>query len=96
MSLEHFGGFLFCPSLIALNSVGNEARDVPRLLCSSQETADLVTFTEEILNRKFHFLCNVMIEGRWLFLQKCSSWMFDWVLKRSLRWCILRNLKAVF
>ena len=24
-----------------------------------QETADLVTFTEEILNEKFHFLCSV-------------------------------------
>ena len=23
-----------------------------------QETKDLVTFTEEILNRKFHFLCS--------------------------------------
>ena len=23
-----------------------------------QETADLVTFTEEILNRKLHFLCS--------------------------------------
>ena len=28
-------------------------------MCSNpQETADLVTFTEEILNGKFHFLCN--------------------------------------
>ena len=26
---------------------------------SSQETADLVTFTEEILNEKLHFLCSV-------------------------------------
>ena len=25
-----------------------------------QETADLVTFTEEILNEKLHFLCNVI------------------------------------
>ena len=24
-----------------------------------QETADLVTFTEEILNRNLHFLCSV-------------------------------------
>ena len=29
-----------------------------------QETADLVTFTEEILNGKLHFFCNVgAIEG---------------------------------
>ena len=26
---------------------------------NSQETADLVTFTEEILNGKLHFLCSV-------------------------------------
>ena len=26
-----------------------------------QETADLVTFTEEILNEKLHFLCSVML-----------------------------------
>ena len=25
----------------------------------SQETAHLVTFTEEILNKKLHFLCNI-------------------------------------
>ena len=25
-----------------------------------QETVDLVTFTEEILNGKLHFLCNVI------------------------------------
>ena len=28
-----------------------------------QETADLVTFTEEILNGKLHFLCNGGISG---------------------------------
>ena len=27
-----------------------------------QETADLVTFTEEILNGKLHFLCSATIE----------------------------------
>ena len=26
---------------------------------NTQETADLVTFTEEILNGKLHFLCSV-------------------------------------
>ena len=29
---------------------------------NSQETADLVTFTEEILNGKLHFLCSAMNE----------------------------------
>ena len=28
-----------------------------------EETADLVTFTEEILNGKLHFLCSVMIKN---------------------------------
>ena len=28
-----------------------------------QETADLVTFTEEILNGKLHFLCAVFIDS---------------------------------
>ena len=27
-----------------------------------QETADLVTFTEEVLNGKLHFLCSVGLE----------------------------------
>ena len=29
------------------------------MLANPQKTADLVTFTEEILNRKLHFLCSV-------------------------------------
>ena len=29
-----------------------------------QETAGLITFTEEILNGKLHFLCNVTIAHR--------------------------------
>ena len=28
----------------------------------TQETADLVTFTEEILNGKLHFLCSVIAQ----------------------------------
>ena len=28
-----------------------------------RETADLVTFTEEILNGKLHFLCSVILFG---------------------------------
>ena len=27
-----------------------------------KETADLVTFTEEIFNRKLHFLCSVLLK----------------------------------
>ena len=30
------------------------------ILSNSQETADLVTFTEEILNKKLHFLCSAI------------------------------------
>ena len=29
---------------------------------NSQQTADLVTFTEEILNRKLHFLCSATLQ----------------------------------
>ena len=29
-----------------------------------QETADLVTFTEEVLNGKLHFLCSVICMGK--------------------------------
>ena len=57
-----------------------------------QETADLVTFTEEILNGKFHFLCSVYqtvlitsqmkIENKFFFnliLQKCAlNKMLGW------------------
>ena len=35
-----------------------------------QETADLATFTEEILNRKLCFLCSVFV-----FLRNGTSWM---------------------
>ena len=36
-----------------------------------QETADLVTFTEEILNGKLHFSCSVKIEiHAFMLLQK--------------------------
>ena len=30
--------------------------------CDPQETVDLVTFTEEILNEKLHFLCSVNVK----------------------------------
>ena len=30
------------------------------MLPNPQDTADLVTFTEEILNGKLHFLCSLM------------------------------------
>ena len=30
---------------------------------NGQETADLLTFTEEILNRKLHFLCSGITKG---------------------------------
>ena len=37
-----------------------------------QETVDLVTFTEEILNKNFHFLCS----GCYLFIS-CFDWKID-------------------
>ena len=46
----------------------------------SQFYADLVAFTEEILNGKLHFLCIVRI-----FTRKAPSYMFDRVLNTPLR-----------
>ena len=41
-----------------------------------QETVDLVTFTEEILNGKRHFLCNVNVVMEW-YLGPCQTSMMD-------------------
>ena len=62
--------------MVFLNSVSNYAYDMFKTTMhkndvfhsrflqyvspDSQETADLVTFTEEILNGKLHFLCSVI------------------------------------
>ena len=35
--------------------------------------ADLVTFTEEILNGKLHFLCSENSKGRLLFSKMCRN-----------------------
>ena len=35
------------------------------MLPNSQETADLVSFTEEILNGKLHFLCSVSLISKY-------------------------------
>ena len=37
--------------------------DVTKSAGNRQETADLVTFTEEILNGKLHFLCDEHLKG---------------------------------
>ena len=56
-----------------------------------QFSADLVTFTEEILNGKLHFLCSVFCQslcpvsyiGRWVTLFMRSNWeSSDWDLTR--------------
>ena len=39
-----------------------------------QETADLVTFTEEIRNEKLHFLCSVRVRHD---IKKASKLTFD-------------------
>ena len=47
-----------------------------------QETADLVTFTEEILNRKLHFLSRVKETGK-----ICPAWILFWQdLNACYRW----------
>ena len=37
-----------------------------------QETADLVTFTEEILHGKLHFLCSVNVMGTKMVAKICT------------------------
>ena len=44
-------------------------------MTKSQETADLATFTEEILNGKLHYLCNELLKE--YFLQKQPLDMFN-------------------
>ena len=44
-------------------------------MTKSQETADLATFTEEILNGKLHFLCDELFKE--YFLQKQPLEMFN-------------------
>ena len=47
------------------------------MLPNSQETADLVTFTEEILNRKLHYFC-AMNKLQLNILKKTSlSWILE-------------------
>ena len=41
---------------------------------NQQETADLVTFAEEILNWKLHFLCSVIVDKSSLELEGCVSY----------------------
>ena len=41
------------------------------------ETTDLVTFTEEILNGKLHFLCSVCFISFKIFVLKTTSMYFD-------------------
>ena len=43
-----------------------------------QFPADLVTFTEEILNGKLHFLCNDFC------LRKCQKWEVQKYIKRTI------------
>ena len=42
-----------------------------------QETADLVTFTEEILNEKLHFLCSEYSASPILLYSVTGYWIFD-------------------
>ena len=42
---------------------------------SLQETTDLVTFTEEILNGKLYFLCSENITESFLIKMQCSAFV---------------------
>ena len=51
-----------------------------------QETADLVTFSEEILNGKFDFLCSVLLQVIYLITLVYSidnCWNYAMLLKSS-------------
>ena len=62
---------------------------------NAQETADLVTFTEEILNEKVHFLCSGVLSFRQKsFLKTCnlrqvSVFVFpiDFISKKDYKRC---------
>ena len=45
---------------LAFTKLREKCPDTEIFLVRIQETADLVTFTEEILNGKFHFLCSAL------------------------------------
>ena len=52
--------------------------------------ADLVTFTEEILNGKLHFLCTVILSWRWFLSYRNQS--IDLFCK-SMYWFLYRDLR---
>ena len=51
---------------------------------NSQFPADFVTFTEEILHGKRHFLCSIIMAEHWYEMQRC----FQNPVK-DLRWNVL-------
>ena len=54
-----------------------------------QETADLVTFTEEILNTKLHFLCSVKIYLQIIEIQRCHHTLS--VMQQAATGSVLKN-----
>ena len=52
-------------------------------ILNPQETTDLVTFTEEILNGKLHFLCSVWFGSKYVFYH--SKYVFVKIEKSILR-----------
>ena len=61
-----------------------------------QETADLITFTEEILNWKLHFLFSVTIFAKYCILDiwQSSECIFEYVLLNAVKKTF--HAKAVF
>ena len=64
-----------------------------------EETVDLVTFTEEILNGKFHFLCSAimlsssMLSSHYHQCYRLYLWFFQWI---NLGQSFLMQMHAVY
>ena len=58
-----------------------------------QFPVDLVTFTEEILNGKLHFLCSVFSSKRQIIEAMLKAWMFLIFLKENSHFYAKKDLK---
>ena len=65
---------------ILINLLINVTNDPGTTGMCSQESADLVTFTEEILNGKLHFLCSVWGISKYLFWKSQIDTKGLWVI----------------
>ena len=60
-----------------------------------QETVDLVTYTEEILNGKLHCLCSVICYDRWILSEGHKNYLKDFFTFFAVREQFLQNAYVV-